>query len=192
MVGDAPWSARWYAAVLVGKQGAVPAKLRPRSPEGWGHLRRVQRAVEDTMVERQAFRARWDIDDMSHDAVDALFFAKGDTEHKAARRISDRTKTVVAPSDVAAACTTLWGAKPTGPSGEGFWRQHRNWPELWTLVDERDRRVAARGGNGMDARRLQALRGHVVREMDKELEAAITAAYGREDRRRRKTQKEQQ
>ena len=53
MVGDAPWSAPWYAAVLVGAYDSVPAKLRPRSSEGWDYVARVQHAVENTMVGRK-------------------------------------------------------------------------------------------------------------------------------------------
>ena len=42
------------------------------------------------------------------------------------------------------------------------------------------------------ARWLQALRGHVIREMDRELEAAISAAYDREDYQMRATERGQQ
>lgn len=84
--------------------------------------------------------------------------AAGPLEEGTARRLEGSLRLGVGPWDVVAAAQTLWGR---------------------SLLEEREARVQERAGAGANERTLQAVRGLVMRRLDKELTEAIQKAADR-------------
>ena len=153
VVDGGMWHPKFMAAAVAGVTGDLLVGETFMSPARERMHAQVKGAFLATAANDQSHTDRWPgrSNDADVDAASALDVA-------AARRIEAALRLTVRPWDVVAASATLWGR---------------------TLDAERDRRTKARTKAKASARSLQAVRGLVMRQLDKELAAAIDEAADR-------------
>lgn len=147
------WHPKFLVAALEGTTGDLLATETYTSPSRermYAQINAIFRALSSA---EQSHAARWPGREYERDveAVTPL-------EEATARRIESQVRLGVRGWDVVAAADTLWG-RPLGR--------------------ERDRRAKRRATTKASQRTLQAVRGLVMRELDKELAAGIEEAADR-------------
>jgi transcriptional regulator with XRE-family HTH domain len=149
VVGDATWRTDYLRAVVADGGGWVPNQATFTSPTRDAHDRWLAEAAETEDARQKEWTERWGLQNASAGLVSDLVRSVGKVETEAARRLRLRAgRRDIGPADVAAAAAHRWGR---------------------SLLAERDRRVAERATSGPTARTLQAVRGRVTHELDREL-----------------------
>ncbi|HVA74313.1 MAG TPA: helix-turn-helix transcriptional regulator [Acidimicrobiales bacterium] len=147
------WHPKFLVAALEGTTGdllAIESYTSPSREKMYSQIHVVLGALNSA---DQRHADRWPGRYRERDLGAATPF-----EYATARRIESQVRLGVRAPDVVAAADTLW--------------RH-------SLTEERDRRVKRRANAKASPRTLQAVRGLVMRELDKELEAAIEEAANR-------------
>jgi transcriptional regulator with XRE-family HTH domain len=167
-VGEGTWVGEFVRRAADASTLVMPDRAWYTSPaleEKNERERRMAKLVgsrrDEWSEERHWFVMRWDLEDASHAAVSSLLRA-GKEERKIAERIDTKTHLGTTRADVAAGSLRLWGN---------------------SFVGERDRRVLAdHRTRGASDRSVGVLRGHISREMIKELAGEMERAADRAEK----------
>lgn len=181
LVGESTWSATFLRRVVAGdvenigdepseNTYSMPSVLAEKIRGGATAARTLGKIVK---AERDAFDSRWGLDlaHMGAHVHRSIFYADSATEREAADRVARlaRWEIAVEPRDVAAAGWRLWKC---------------------SYEDERERRVAAQAKRNASERTRQALRGHVVRQLDRELLLEMSQVLGVVEKNEKKRRKQ--
>lgn len=157
--GEATWSADFLIGLVDGSAGDVPAHRAVRGAMGEAELATALRMAPMVVANlMKAAQARWpSLGEGTAGERESRMTAGSAIDAAAARRMERRTNLTVKPWEIVEAARELWGR---------------------TYEAERDARVLSRTETATP-RTLQALRGHVSRQLDDELEIKIEEAATR-------------
>lgn len=147
------WHPNYVKAALAGTTQRLPLAETYTSPAQGRLDSQIRTALLAVDAMRDAHKARWPGRSHSRDVRAAT-----DLDENAAQRLEATLRLGVRAWDVRAASDELWGR---------------------SLEAERDERVRLRSGANPSPRSLQAIRGLVTRQLDKELSEAIEQAADR-------------
>lgn len=173
-VGEGTWPAGWLRRVADGTVGGLddlPVGECPALPPGrqaqLDAALRAARALPAIGDAFATFAARWGLErsDMRVKDITAIITAADPSVTEAAFRVrrmlrGHRYASTIQANDVAAVAWVLWG-RP--------------------YSDEHAARSGQRKRRGQSSRSLQAVRGHVTREMDQEIANHVKSVLGKEE-----------